>query len=157
MGAWGTDSFQNDWALDWLASFRESGDVAFVHGTLDCVVKHGGTKTYPASIILKLLGRSRRTDWLKARVAAQALAAAEVVTAWLGHPSPNLPGDLSVWLQEHTPSSQTDLVLLAQKAVSIVKTNSELKDLWEEGDAQEWKNMVEDLEQRLGQPSASAS
>lgn len=38
---------------------------------------------------------------------------------------------------------------LALEAVHIVKTNSELKDLWEEGDATKWRNVVADLELRL--------
>ena len=40
-------------------------------------------------------------------------------------------------------------VSLAAQAVAIVKTNSELKELWEEGDANKWREMVEDLERRL--------
>jgi hypothetical protein len=150
MGAWGAGSFENDWALDWLANFRECEDVDFVRAALRHVVEHGGTKQYPSSVILRLLGRPHRTDWLDADVAAQALAAAEIVAAWRGHLAAKLPRDLPAWLQQHATLSQPDLVPLAQKAVSIVKTNSELQVLWEEGEADRWQNAVEDLEQRLG-------
>ncbi len=47
------------------------------------------------------------------------------------------------------------MVPLAQQAIGIIKTNSELKDLWEEGDATKWRNVVEDLERRLNLPSAA--
>ena len=94
-------------------------------------------------------GRNRHTDWLKARVAAKALAAAEVVAVWRGRPSDTLPDNLMPWLQQNGPSFPPDIVPLAKQAVSIVKTNSELKDLWEEGDASKWKTTVENLEQRL--------
>jgi hypothetical protein len=149
MGSWGAGSFENDWALDWLADFRQCEDVDFVRTALRRVVEHGGTKQYPASIILRLLGRPHRTDWLDAHVAAQALAAAEIVAAWRGHPAAKLPRDLPTWLKQHATLSQPDLVPLARKAVTIVKTNSELKDLWQEVDADTWQNAVEDLEQRL--------
>lgn len=154
MGTWGAESFQNDSALDWLGDFRENGDVSLVRTALQRVVEHGSTKQIPSSIILRLLGRCYRTDWLTAEVSSQALAAAEIVAAWLGHPSAKLPDDLLTWLQQHASSWQPDFVPLAQKAVSIIKINSELKDLWEEGDAAKWKNAVDDLEQRLGPPPA---
>lgn len=154
MGTWGAGSFENDSASNWLANLRESGDASLIRAALSRVVEHGGTKQSSAAAIERLFGRRRRTDWLTANVASQALAAAEVVAAWHGRPSANLPKNLIIWLQHHISSFEADLVLLAQKAVDIIKTNSELKDLWEEGDAAKWKNAVEDLEQRLGLPSA---
>jgi len=153
MGTWGAGNFENDHARDWLANLHESGNASLIRIALGRVVEHGGTKHSSASIIERLFGRSRRTDWLTAGVSSQALAAAEIVAAWLGHPSPKLPEDLKKWLQQHTSSFQPDLVPLAVKSVSIVKTNSELKDLWEEGDAATWRSVVADLEQRLGSPS----
>jgi hypothetical protein len=149
MGAWGADNFQNDWAMDWLGDLCESGDASLIRATLNRVVEHGGTKYSAPSLLERLSGRSRHTDWLKARVAAKALAAAEVVAAWRDRPSDTLPKKLMAWLQQNRPSFPQDIVPLAKQAVSIVKTNSELKDLWEEGDASKWKTTVENLEQRL--------
>ena len=154
MGTWGASSFQNDSAFDWLADLCEQGDASLVYAALNRVANHGGTKQSSASFIERLFGRRRRTDWLTAGVASQALAAVEVVAAWRGHPSGDLPENLKTWLRKHISSFEPNLVPLAQKVVSIVKTNSELKDLWEEGDATEWKSAIEDLEQRLGLPSA---
>ena len=155
MGTWGAASFQNDWALDWLGGLRESEDASHVRAALSSVVEHGGTKHSPPSILERLRGRRRHTDWLTAGVAAKALAAAEIVATWLGHPAANLPDGIMAWLQEHSCSIQLDLVPIARQAVGIVKTNSELKDLGEEGDAAKWRNVVEDLERRLNLPSAA--
>jgi Domain of unknown function (DUF4259) len=151
MGAWGAGSFDNDWALDWLGGLREGGDAALVSRILDEVVQHGGTKRLRPSFIERwfLLGRRHRTDWLKADVSSNAVAAAEIVAAWKGNPSTDLPDDAVEWVRQHASSFRPDLVSLAQQALGIVKTNSELQELWEEGDATEWKKAVEDLESRL--------
>jgi hypothetical protein len=149
MGAWGADSFQNDSASDWLADLCKSNDVSLVRIALSRVVEHGGTKQSPASFIQRLFGRRHRTDWLKASIASEAIAAAEVVAAWHGHPSATLPDKLKTWLQQNKFVFPVDIVPLAKQAVNIVKTNSELKDLWEEGDASKWENIVANLEQRL--------
>ena len=149
MGAWGAGNFQNDWAMDWLGDLCQSGDASAVRIALIKVVEHGGTKYSAPSLLERLRGRRRHTDWLEARIAAKALAAAEVVAARQGRPSENVPDNLVAWLQQNKSSFPSDIVPLARRAVSIVKTNSELKDLWEEGDVSQWKSMVENLEQRL--------
>lgn len=145
MGTWGVYSFENDWAMEWIGDLRQSGDASPVRATLARVVDHGGTRR-PTGIG-KLFGR--RTDWLKAVTASQALAAAELVAVWLGHPAPNLPEGVTQWLSTREFSSEAGLTSLARQAVNIVKNNSELKDLWEEGNASEWRSAVEDLERRL--------
>ena len=121
---------------------------------LSRVVDHGGTKFSTPSILERLRGRPHHTDWLTANVSSKALAAAEIVAAWVDHPAAYLPDGIMEWLQQHSSSFQLDLVPLARQAVGIVKTNSELKDLWEEGGADEWKEVVEDLERR---PDLSAT
>jgi len=40
MGTWGADSFQNDWALDWLGDLCESGDASLIRATLNRAVEH---------------------------------------------------------------------------------------------------------------------
>jgi hypothetical protein len=142
-------NFQNDWAMDWLGDFCESGDTSLIRSTINKVIEHGGTKFSAPSLLERLRGRNRHTDWLEARVAAKGLAAAEVVAAMRGCPSINLPENLMAWLQQHPSSFSPDLVPLAKKAVNIVMTSSELKDLWEEGDASNWKSAIANLDQRL--------
>ena len=153
MGAWGPGSFQNDWALDWLGGLRESANASHVRAVLSSVVEHGGTKYSRPSILEKLRGLRHHTEWLTAGVSSKALAAAEIVAAWAGHPAAHPPDGIKEWLQQHASSFQSDLVPLARQAVGIVKTNSELKDLWEEGGADEWMEIVEDLERRLNLPA----
>ncbi|HWI56735.1 MAG TPA: DUF4259 domain-containing protein [Bacillota bacterium] len=97
----------------------------------------------------RLRGLSRHTDWLKAQDAARALAAAEIVSAWLGHAPAKLPDGIADWLEQHSGSFPSDLITLAREAVRIVKTNSELKNLYEEDGTTEWREGVEDLERRL--------
>ena len=153
MGTWGKGSFQNDWAMDWLNDLHASKDASLVRSALGAVVEHGGTRHSPPSMLERLRGLRQHTDWLTANVASRALAAAEVVAAWRGFASANLPRNTLTWLQEYGSTFPTDLVPFARLAVSIVKTNSELKDLWEEVGSPEWKDKVEDLERRLAAPS----
>jgi hypothetical protein len=153
MGSWGANSFENDWALDWLGDLCDSADDSPIRAALTRVVEHGGTKYSSPSILERVRGRLRHTDWLTANVSTKALAAAEVVAAWHDYPPANLPDRAAAWLNKNSSSFQPDLVLLARQAVSIVKSNSELKDLWEEGDPTEWRNVVGDLERRLALPA----
>ena len=155
MGTWGAGTFENDWALDWLSSLREGRDGSQIRIALTSVVDHGGTRRSPPSILERLRGRRHHTDWLTANVSSKALAAAEIVAAWRGHPAANLPDGAMDWLRQHSSSFQPDMVPLARQAIGIIKTNSELKDLWEEGDATKWRNVVEDLERRLNLPLAA--
>jgi len=142
MGTWGAGSFQNDWALDWLGDLRESKDASLVYLALRRVTEHGGTKHSAPSLLERLRGRHYHTDWLNANASTKALAAAEIVAAWRGHPLAKLPNGVMEWLQQHLSSFQVDIIPLAQQAVRIVKTNSELKDLWEESDAGEWYEAI---------------
>ena len=149
MGAWGSGTFQNDSALDWLGDLRESSGSSLIRKALNRVIDHQGATHSPPSFLRRLLGRSRSADGLTADAASEALAAAEIVTAWLGRPPAELPDGIMEWLETHSSSLQPELVALATKAVNIVRTNSELKDLWEEGDASEWYEAVLDLNRRL--------
>src|SRR5215216_2317973 len=98
MGTWGPNSFQNDWALDWLGDLRESGDASPIRSALSAVVEHGGTKPYRASLIERMIGMGNRKDWLTADVASKALAASEVVAVWHGQPASNLPETVTPWV-----------------------------------------------------------
>jgi len=89
---------------------------------------------------------------LEADVASEGLAAAEIVAFWLGHPDEHFPDCLHEWAGRHSDSFSPELAVLARQAVSAIKTKSELKDFWEEGDgivAPKWHAAIADLEQRL--------
>jgi hypothetical protein len=149
MGTWGKGSFENDWALDWLADLYKSHDASLLLGALTRVIEHGCTKHMRASFIERLVGRRRRTDWLTAGDSARAIAAAEVVAVWRGNAPETIPERLSSWAESHRDHFRAELVSAALKAVEIVRANSELKDLWDQGGSSDWAEVIRDLEQRL--------
>ena len=87
----------------------------------------------------------------------EALAAAEIVAFWLGRPTPHFPTYLADWARQHADAHSPELTALALEAVATIMLQSELKDLWEEGDnatAGEWHEAMADLERRLDQTGA---
>jgi hypothetical protein len=72
-----------------------------------------------------------------------------VVAALRQQPSSTLPEHVAAWVQSHADALSPELPQLAASAVARIKTNSELKELWEEGDASEWLGAIADLERRL--------
>lgn len=150
MGAWDAGSFQNDTALDWAGDLSERGDLASIRTALIRVVEK--RQSEQPSLVGRLIGRRPVEPYLEARVACQGLAAAEIVAFWLGHPDQHFPDYLKEWARLHADACSPEFVTLARKAVSTIKTKSELKDLWEEGDgivAPQWHAAIADLEQRL--------
>ena len=150
MGAWDAGSFQNDTALDWAGNLCESGDVTAVRIALSRAMEQH--QPPQPSFTGRLLGRHPIEPQLDAQAASQALAAAEIVAFWLGRPDQHFPDDLREWARRHSDSFSSELITLARRAVLTIKTKSELKDLWEEGDgivAPKWHNAIADLERRL--------
>lgn len=130
MGAWGCGNFENDYALDWVADLKEHGDLSFVHNTFDEILEAAD-------------------DFPEAPECSAALAAAEVLAALNGMPSSCVPDEVEDWItQKRRPNAK--LISKAQKAIEVVRTNSELKELWEEsGDLQKWQVVVNELYSRL--------
>lgn len=129
MGAWGTGVFDNDDALDWFDALERRGADA---------------------VLVALQTVPQEDDFIEAPQANEALAAAEIVAAARGRPAADLPGEATDWVQAHGPAIGDELVDLAIGAVTRIREDSELKDLWEEGDsAAEWLAVVDDLLARL--------
>ena len=150
MGAWDAGSFQNDTALDWVGNVCEGGDVAMVRVALSRVMEE--RRSVRPSLVARLLGRRPAEPYLDVRVASEGLAAAEIAAFWLGHPAPGFPEYLANWASRHSDALSPEFIASARQAVSTIKTKSELKDLWEEGDgivADKWHNAMADLERRL--------
>ncbi len=133
MGAWGTGSFDNDDAGDFLAEVTDSGDLALVREVLDNVLTS--------------------TEYVEAPDACQAIVAAEIVAAALGRATlaAQQQNDLSRWLASIRPKIDADLVAQAREALTrILAENSELRELWEEtDDFAEWRALVSELGQQL--------
>lgn len=132
MGAWGADSFENDDASDWLADFCNSPD-----GEL-------------TSTALSTVAEMSATDYLEAPECSVGIAAAEVVASQKGAANPNLNDEAKKCLANLESKVDPGLVSLALKALERIKTNSELKELWDESEnPAEWYQAVGNLEARL--------
>ncbi|MCL4266642.1 MAG: DUF4259 domain-containing protein [Anaerolineae bacterium] len=134
MGTWGIGSFENDTAVDWLYDF-EANDFRLIDRTLASVAA------------------MQAVDYLDADEACEALAAAECVAAAAGFPAANLPNEVIDWVSANSPIQvKPEYVRMAAAAVTRVRTQSELKELWAETDDYEaWDTAVADLQTRLHQ------
>ncbi len=128
VGAWGPGSFDNDDALDWLAELTE------------------GSSLGPVNTAFALV---QEADYLEAPDASAAVAAAEIVAALMGRPPADLPEEAAEWVQAHPATPGATLVTRARGSVIRVREDSELKELWEEGDAGEWHASMDELAARL--------
>lgn len=133
MGAWGADTFDNDTAGDWAYGIEKIDDLSLVRETFDRVLAAGD-------------------DYLDADEASEGLAACEVIA--------RLKGNFGVrnaytevvdnWVESHSSLSVAELVDPALSVINrILTAPSELLDLWEEEDATEWRNAVDDLRKRV--------
>lgn len=134
MGGWGYRCFENDDALDWVSNFFE------------------GSTDYSAVVeALQHVAELDEEDYLEMPEAGAALAAAEVLAAAMGRPSPDLPPQIAEWVEEHPLEDRDGLVPTALKAVERVGRNSEFQGNWTapDGEAQ-WQGVLLDLRKRLG-------
>lgn len=129
MGAWGSGSFENDDAADWLAQ-------------LDTVAPDDLTKIFGQAV--------DDTAYFEAPAASVVVAAAEVVASLNGHPVKGVPPEVTKWTanrQAPTP----ELKALALRALVRVRKDSELKDLWLVADGlNDWTAAIQDLQTRVG-------
>lgn len=132
MGAWGADSFENDDAADWVADFCDAPDQAVILNTLSAVAHLDAG------------------EYLEASDCCVGIAAAEVVAALKGAPNPNLLETTRTCLSSLKFKAEPGLIALALKTTERIKTNSELKELFDESEnPQEWYQAIGNLEERL--------
>jgi glycine/D-amino acid oxidase-like deaminating enzyme len=128
VGAWGTGSFENDDAADWLAELN--------------------TIT-PADLTKILVQAADHAGYLEAPAANVAVAAAEIVAALNGSLAPGAPAIVE-WTKKHPQAFTPELKALAIRALERVRRNSEVKDLWLEADGlNDWIATLQDLQARL--------
>jgi Domain of unknown function (DUF4259) len=128
MGTWGSGPFDNDDAADWAWSLTDSADDAVLRAALLAPLAAAKTEAPEGQV---------------------AIAAAEVVAAGLGRPSPALPEEVAAWVAAH-PLPWAELAGPARQAISRLRASSELRDLWaESGEGAAWAANVEHLERRL--------
>lgn len=130
MGGWGTGSFENDDATNWLANLAALG---------------------PADLARIFSQAADDPAYLEAPAASVVVAAAEVVAALNGSPATVVPPAINEWLKKYPRISTPELNALAVRALERVRRNSELKDLWLEADGlNDWTAAIRDLQTRLG-------
>ena len=131
MGAWGSGPFDNDDAGDWVWELEDDVDGSVIIDALSVVVD------------------TPIDEQPEAPDCSNALAAAEIVAAALGHRGPELPTEASVWISAHASLVEPGLIALATGAVERIAIDSELKDLWDEAGDDAWAAGVSDLLSRL--------
>jgi hypothetical protein len=132
MGAWGSDSFKNDDASDWVADFCDAPDQTLIANTLSAIANMDAD------------------EYLEAPDCSVGIAAAELVAALKSASNPNLSEDTKKCLSSLGIKADPSLVALALKAMERIRTNSELKELWDESETPEdWYQSVSSLEKRL--------
>jgi Domain of unknown function (DUF4259) len=162
MGAWGTRSFENDGALDWLGDFldRPSDEALRAAFSPTPSPRHQG-------FLARLFGGRAGPAAIRPN-GEHVLAAAEVIAAMRGYPPAEVPLDFTRLPLRVPPD---DLVRAAIGGVdSILDESSELHSLWrgtddfsmmhrdgamEDEDSREylaWLAGVRDLRERLIRP-----
>ena len=129
MGTWGSGPFDNDDAGDWTYELTPDADESVVERALAAAVAGGEPS---------------------ASTSQAAIAAAEVVAAGLGCPSPSLPEEVGEWVAARDQAPWPALAPLAVKAIDRILAGSELKELWAESDEDgDWTAEVQELRARL--------
>ncbi len=136
MGAWGHETFANDAALDWCGDLETAQDLSFVEETLSAVIEDDD-------------------NFLDSDLACEALAACEVIARLKGNwgRRDTYSAKVDRWVEAHPQPVPARLVRRATKAIDrIIDEDSELRELWYEGNAgEDWMLCVTDLRSRVQQ------
>jgi len=126
--AWGTGSFENEYAADWLAKL--------------------GTIT-PEDLTQILVQAADHPGYLEAPAASVVVAAAEVIAALQGSATERVPPEIIKWTANR-PAPTPEVIALALRALERVRKDSELKDLWLEADGlNDLIAAIQDLQTRV--------
>ena len=131
MSAWGTGTFDNDDAADWLAELQTMDDEAILHAALDAAEE----------------------GYLEAPEGARILCACELVAALAGQAAADLPEIAREWVEQHRALDVSTLVPMARKGIDrVLAVDSELEELWRENadEYPAWRQTVLTLKVRLG-------
>ena len=130
MGVWGFGIFENDESLDWIYDLADAGSLARVSAALDVVIRN----------------RNEIPEVSDCRIA---LAAAEIIAALHGDPSPDLPEEAEEWIGDKILENE-NLRAKAEDAVGIILRNSELKEKFEHSlNFDKWQIRIQNLQKRL--------
>ncbi len=132
MGTWGAGSFDNDDGSDFAIEFEQDGMEA-----------------------LELAFDIVDEDYLEGPAAQRAIAAAEILMLCKAGVSDEaaITPELYEAIERHASEIRPRLATLRKLALAaldrVEAEQSELKQLWEEGDASEWQAAIDGLRERL--------
>lgn len=128
MPGWGTGSFENEEAQNFLAKLNSLG----------------------IDDLSPILARAADHNYADASQSTVAIVVAEIVATARGNPPHAVPNQITEWIAKIEGSPSSQMSDLARRAVEKVRSNSELKDLWLEAEGlNEWSVVLRDLEERL--------
>lgn len=178
MGAWGTGSFSNDDAADWLdmlmnapegaGSDEEPGVQALIFGAIGAVVVDESDDAGEDEDDDELDDEDEDDgdegeEMIDATVASEAVAAAEVIAAVRGHPGSFEDADeLRDWIKSGLKPADRTMLLRGEFAAPTIEAlnrvlspESELAELWADSDdeGKAWRANVQDLIKRLQKKS----
>jgi hypothetical protein len=138
MGSWGVASFENDAAGEWFLIVEEAPDPgAVMAAAIDDVLS--------------------APEYLEVDLCCEGVAAAELCACCAGQPGGRLPDRVQDWVDSNPHGPHGDEIAMAVQAISRVREESELRELWDESeDCSRWLAEVDDLLLRLGQSSAGS-
>jgi len=124
IAAWGTTTFENDDASDWLYDLEESKGFSILEDALEL-----------------------EDGYLEASNACYALSAAEIVLALIGRARDGIPETAVQWASVYQGTDVSALHEMAISAVDrVLSEESELLELWKDtDDFQLWKSDVEEI------------
>jgi Domain of unknown function (DUF4259) len=131
MGAWGVLAFDNDDANDWAYGLEKTSDL---------------------SLVVSTFAQVDEEDYLEAPAGSEALAACEVLARLLGRPGYQnaYTERVDQWVKQHPEKPSPALLGRASAVIDrVLADKSELRELWDEGDSEEWLQAVEDLRGRV--------
>jgi Domain of unknown function (DUF4259) len=142
VGTWGTGSFENDSASDWFYLVEEAVE--------------------PGDVIASALDHAlSEADYLDLDSSCEAIAAAELSASCAGQAPEGLPEHVGRWVHGHPHRPHDSEIEHAVQAVVRVRSESELRELWDEAepdrdDEHSWLREVDDLIARLRRSGTSA-
>lgn len=122
MGAWSHEPFGNDTAGDWAYGLEEAKDLSYLEAALDKALECGA-------------------DYLEAPEAEEAIAAIEVLAKLLGKgtQSDAYTEEVDAWVAAMRLKPDAPLLRKAQRVIDRIRGEaSELRELWQESDADDW-------------------
>jgi hypothetical protein len=131
MGAWDNGNFGNDDAMDFVSDVQNKDSI------VNAIVTISNTAL---------------NEYIESPDCCNALAAIEYIATALGNTAKDFPEEALEWVSDNKLLLLQDekLIINAHLALEKIKTNSELKELWEETEEfEDWLNIVEGLKKRI--------